>query len=433
MKTFILKLTVCLLMAGCLSYPLSAQNNVQKFLRIGDTVPDFQFALKNYINPTARMSDFRGKLVILDFWAIWCGACIKAMPHMQELQKKFDGKIQIIMVTKDTEQKVKSLGSRSEIVRENKLPSAINAQRLAGLFDYRLLPTHVWVDQQGVVKFITGGSGANEQNIANFLAGKDLALKEKKDLVMSKENPLLVNWYPYQKEMLFYSYLAPTQKEYSPSIAERINEADGTIQNVTFGRAKLPELYQYAYNGLHSAVARFSNSRVFLEFRNAQKYIGNDTLSFNEDGAMPTFMYELRNGNNIPKEKVLEHMRMELDLAFGVKSKMEKRRIKCYVMKRNVINDSILSKNKSGGSYYKYDSGRLITLNIPWKNFFDMQLRDAPLQLIDETKVSSDEKVDITISKYWINLQEINRTLEKYGLVVTEEERELDCIVLRDN
>lgn len=55
-------------------------------LTIGDKVPDI--VLNHVINYKAgdiKLSDFKGKLVILDFWSSWCGACIALFPHMDSL------------------------------------------------------------------------------------------------------------------------------------------------------------------------------------------------------------------------------------------------------------------------------------------------------------------------------------------------------------
>ena len=56
-----------------------------KPLKIGDKVPDIEFKnIINYKSKTARLSDFKGKLVILDFWGTWCTSCIAAFPKMEE-------------------------------------------------------------------------------------------------------------------------------------------------------------------------------------------------------------------------------------------------------------------------------------------------------------------------------------------------------------
>ncbi len=56
-------------------------------LNIGAMAPDFQ--MLDASGKTIKLSDYRGKVVILDFWATWCGPCIASMPHMQELAVKY--------------------------------------------------------------------------------------------------------------------------------------------------------------------------------------------------------------------------------------------------------------------------------------------------------------------------------------------------------
>src|SRR3954466_8754499 len=85
----------------CLKFSASAQDNATfKGLKIGDTVPDI--AINNIINyPTkiAKISDFKGKLLILDFWATWCSPCVGMIPKMEALQKQFNDKLQFLPVS----------------------------------------------------------------------------------------------------------------------------------------------------------------------------------------------------------------------------------------------------------------------------------------------------------------------------------------------
>src|SRR6185312_10987349 len=76
---------------------LHAQQPALKPLSIGDTVPDITLTnVYNYPSSTIKLSDLKGKLVILDFWSTWCGSCIEAMPESEKLQNGFGNKIQII-------------------------------------------------------------------------------------------------------------------------------------------------------------------------------------------------------------------------------------------------------------------------------------------------------------------------------------------------
>ena len=89
-----------------------AQSPPIKALTIGDTVPDITITnVYNYPASTIHLSDLKGKLVILDFWSTWCGACIEAFPKMEKLQKEFGDQLQVILVNTyegDTIQRVKS-------------------------------------------------------------------------------------------------------------------------------------------------------------------------------------------------------------------------------------------------------------------------------------------------------------------------------------
>ena len=65
-------------------------------LKAGDPVPDFTVITPE--GKEAKFSDYaKGKTVILDFWATWCGPCQKAMPHYQELHQKYGAKGVVVL------------------------------------------------------------------------------------------------------------------------------------------------------------------------------------------------------------------------------------------------------------------------------------------------------------------------------------------------
>lgn len=56
-------------------------------LAIGDPAPDWK--LNDSEGKTHSLSDYRGQVVVLDFWATWCGPCSKVMPRMEKLHQKY--------------------------------------------------------------------------------------------------------------------------------------------------------------------------------------------------------------------------------------------------------------------------------------------------------------------------------------------------------
>ena len=59
---------------------------------IKDRKPAPNFMLKDSSGKTVRLKDYRGKVVLLDFWATWCTGCKKEIPWFSELQRKYGEK-----------------------------------------------------------------------------------------------------------------------------------------------------------------------------------------------------------------------------------------------------------------------------------------------------------------------------------------------------
>src|SRR5688572_4981468 len=101
-----------------------------KPLSIGDTMPNLLIEnISNYKSNKVHFEEFKGKLVIIDFWFGACPKCILAFPKLEELQKKFKDKIQVIMVNFETQQKIdetfKKFSRSSPMYRNPKLPSIV--------------------------------------------------------------------------------------------------------------------------------------------------------------------------------------------------------------------------------------------------------------------------------------------------------------------
>jgi peroxiredoxin len=73
-----------------------------KYLHAGDTGTAASWELKDVDGKTVKLSDFKGKVVILDFWATWCPPCRAEIPSFVELQDKYKDKgLQIIGISVD--------------------------------------------------------------------------------------------------------------------------------------------------------------------------------------------------------------------------------------------------------------------------------------------------------------------------------------------
>jgi len=88
-------LATALLALACAAGPaLQAQGRPQ-LLTAGTPAPDFSIAADGGGNLT--LSDYRGKVVILDFWATWCPPCQKSMPHLETVAKAVAGQDVVVL------------------------------------------------------------------------------------------------------------------------------------------------------------------------------------------------------------------------------------------------------------------------------------------------------------------------------------------------
>jgi thiol-disulfide isomerase/thioredoxin len=69
---------------------LSLAAGAARAVNEGEKAPDFALPSLDG-GPQVKLSDFRGKVVLVDFWATWCAPCIQSIPEMQALARKMGG------------------------------------------------------------------------------------------------------------------------------------------------------------------------------------------------------------------------------------------------------------------------------------------------------------------------------------------------------
>ena len=124
-----------------------AERNV---VRLGEPAPNFQ--LRDLNGRLVTLSDLRGKVVLLNFWATWCGPCRVEMPAMEQLYRMFQRKdFEILAVSTDAQ----GVAITRPFQQENHLtfPILHDADYRVGLtYGARSLPMTFMIDRQGVVR-----------------------------------------------------------------------------------------------------------------------------------------------------------------------------------------------------------------------------------------------------------------------------------------
>ena len=116
----------------------------------GEPAPNFQ--LRDMNGQIVSLSDLRGKVVLLNFWATWCGPCRVEMPAMERLYRTYERKdFEILAVSTDAQ----GVAVTRPFQEENKLtfPILHDSDFRVGLsYGARTLPMTFMVDRQGVVR-----------------------------------------------------------------------------------------------------------------------------------------------------------------------------------------------------------------------------------------------------------------------------------------
>ena len=106
------------------------------------------FTLEDIYGKKVSLSDFKGKVVIVDFWATWCPPCRKSIPDLIELQKKYKNKFAVIGISVDMDTK----SNVAPFVKQNKINYKVlyaSPEVVQNYGNIDAIPTSFIIDQHG--------------------------------------------------------------------------------------------------------------------------------------------------------------------------------------------------------------------------------------------------------------------------------------------
>jgi thiol-disulfide isomerase/thioredoxin len=130
---------------------------------------DDQWTFKTLDGKPVTLSEYRGKVVFLNFWATWCGPCIEEMPSIQKLQAAVkDDAIAIVLVSDEDEKKI-----RDFLKSKNwSLTSFRTDSRRPKIFDAAGIPATFIISPDGMLVFRHIGMGQwDHESSLKFLRG----------------------------------------------------------------------------------------------------------------------------------------------------------------------------------------------------------------------------------------------------------------------
>ncbi len=125
---------------------------------VGKAAPDFQLELLGSGGKKFQLADQKGKVVVLDFWATWCGPCLQTMPLVEKVVHEFDGQgVQLIAV--NLEEPAKTITATLERHKMNVTVALDQDGVAATKYQATAIPQTVIIDREGKVARLFVGGG----------------------------------------------------------------------------------------------------------------------------------------------------------------------------------------------------------------------------------------------------------------------------------
>jgi thiol-disulfide isomerase/thioredoxin len=127
---------------------------------VGKPAPDFELDL--CANGKFKLSEHREEILVLDFWASWCGPCMNSMPSVNEVVKEFEGKKVTLLAINLEESKEEAVAAMTRLGLQ--LPVALDIDgEVAGLYEVKGIPQTVVVKKGGEISRVFVGGGIEEE------------------------------------------------------------------------------------------------------------------------------------------------------------------------------------------------------------------------------------------------------------------------------
>jgi thiol-disulfide isomerase/thioredoxin len=385
----------------------------------------------NYAKKELQLSDFEGKIVILDFWATTCGTCINTFPKLDSLQRRFGKDVQIILVDyfdldNDPHPRVEKVfaNTNRRLGHDFIIPTVLADSLARNTFPHKGIPHLVWLSRDRKVIANTYAEELTASNLQKVIDGKPVSLYQKKDSNIDVNKPLFPSAASAARA-LFSSVLAP--------FTEGVSRMKGFgyvdeqhIDRIFVINESIFNMYTFAYPQL----LQYMPHRFILDVTDAQNYRNEKPdIQWQMEH---TFTYELLLAPTT-KALAIDMMRQDLDRYFGLKMKVERRtvpywRIITYGKGPTKKADSAQRRpadnlNTSDTTAKFIQDKPLITLTS-----FLNQLYQLPV--VDETGIKG--FLDLNLPADLTDITAMQEMLKKQGLMLHKTTGPLEYMVLTD-
>lgn len=443
MATFIfknsIKIAVCILLQFSLSLKAAGQSNQYDIpdFNIGKPIFDYTFHdVQNSSTNKIRLSDYKEKWLIIDFWSQNCTSCIKSFPELDTIQKKYAGKLKIISVGNNASNfgkpsYIKELFDRLNNRYKYSFSEAFDST-LAQSFKLEEIgfPYMVFIDPNGIIRYVT--NSIKLRNVDRLLAGEDpmfsplenrTPLNATKSDESKKESLCSIKLNRWQPGDRRYSLVPSLPFDSSSTSMLRIREEE------------LADLFMYAYTGEEPFPMYQYPLRYDFYYWPILEFDDSSVLDFDK-----TFNCEIKLNKSVPKSEILKYLRLALEGSFPFVTTVEERNMPYWAV--TLKDNSYASKlrSKGGPQSGSQPKGKFMDMSIKnvrpreivailWANFSIGTKGTEGLPFVDETGI--DYNIDLDINGSTVDFENVKNEYERNGLLIQKKYRIVKCVVIR--
>ncbi len=360
------------------SNPAFSQDAVER-----DKAPEL--AVKEWIGNSPKLE---GKAVILEFWATWCGGCIEAIPHLNEMSRKYssDSLVFISINSYDTKEKIE----RFLIKKPMETFIAIDEkQTTSNNYSVTQMPQIFLIDRNGYLRWHGGPGQVTDEFIQIFL-------KEDSILVPEIGNPLL------------YSLNISLTKDRSVS---NISMTDGEKYGLAWRNRGVTDIVAQCYNA--------------LDFKRYEyRFEGTIPLE-------PALDVEIEADSSISAAYIYNDLVQKMASMFGFSIVPVKEKIEIWKLK--IINEPLFGKtrqSKQDAQVSMKETEKQVELKSldPWQ--ISGIIASHTEKIVEGDGIPFEGKYDLILPK--TDIEQLAKYLEKnYGLHLEKTIKEIEVKVIR--
>jgi thiol-disulfide isomerase/thioredoxin len=393
-------------------------------LKVGDKLSDLTFSnVLNYKSSTLKLSDFKDKVVVLDFWATWCTSCLAKFPEERRLQQQLPENLQIILVnpksTRNTHEQVSKFFQERN--HQYDFPSIDEDTILSKLFPAQAVPHYAWI-KNNVVVAIPQPEELTASNIRAVFENKVVRLSS-----IQKSRPdfrsAFVENTANGNGVLYYSFIGAYRKDLYPS-SDMQTDAEGNVSRIDAVNLSLIDLI-----GFCATVNNLTDRRILKQVSNREGFLTQNTSP--DWRKKYCFIYEStftpRSG-----EAARSIMRKDIERYFQLQIDTVTRDTSCFVItagdtsriihgKKGVHGETNILDHLDGPIFFHNESMTAISTTLE---------QQYGIPFINETGYK--KKVNLDLPADLNNFDQVASLFSKQGFHIERLKRKVTFLLIKD-